>query len=343
MSNSIPCFPGILLDLAQSYTKGSAPGTSTTWPSCGRTWGPWALPWPMPVWDPSFSLAKWVGSSFPFCFQNFTKFRTVGLASKHIEVGKPSKPCWTAGRTPRPKRKTAAWRWDMGYCLNLLNVFGGFSSVHQLEFVGSLKGNIFLYFSVDHWDLMRFAGFIPKLHLSRLASSMTLLEVASFQMGYIPFLNHYDISQFTSFMSAYSNAPGKTIPTHRWLDYTWIVLAIHSIYPGMAMFKCLAIWPRTVWGMDAFFFACCLGNLENIKNWHLGGKMTTWWLKWYPIWSHSRHSHMGCQNDSKREPVETTIKYHSRKCSVWLCGTSDKKSFLGVTQVLPEWTSWQLC
>lgn len=28
------------------------PGSSITWPSCGNTWGLWALPWPMPVRDP---------------------------------------------------------------------------------------------------------------------------------------------------------------------------------------------------------------------------------------------------------------------------------------------------
>lgn len=33
-------------------------------------------------------------------------------------------------------------------------------------------------------------------------------------------------------------------------------------------------WP----GMDAFFFACCLGNLENIKGWPLGD----WHLEWVP-------------------------------------------------------------
>lgn len=37
---------------AANFGRHQQPGISITWPSCGKTWGLWALPWPMPARDP---------------------------------------------------------------------------------------------------------------------------------------------------------------------------------------------------------------------------------------------------------------------------------------------------
>lgn len=86
-------------------------------------------------------------------------------------------------------------------------------------------------------------------------------------------------------------------------------------------------WP----GMDAFFFACCLGNLENIKGWPLGD---TWNGRLHPPAS-DLLKHIFARRFSTKWLILILYGYVNFRCFSW-ASKSRQHSVVGIRFVHPK-------